>query len=292
MLLSIITINYKKSDFTIDCLTTLYRQFKKELEENKFETIIIDNESNESTRMPIINKINKERLKNVRLLANSKNEGFSRACNIGADKAKGKYLLFLNNDTTINDKGILKMVEYMEENADVSILGGQLIAKDGRKQPSTGKFYTLFNTFLLLLGMQKYGVSDKSPNKTSQVDWVKGALLMIKKDVFDKLSGFDEKIFMYTEDMELCYRARLLGYKTYFFPDVSIFHQDYGSSDRTYAVLNIYKGLLYFYKKHRSPLEYKIVKTMLYSKAVIAIAIGYLTGNNYLKTTFRKALQF
>jgi len=178
----------------------------------------------------------------------------------------------------------------MREHQDVSILGGQLRNFDGSLQASAGKFYTLSKALLLLLGMQRFGLLDRSPKNIEQVDWVKGGLLMIRRDVFNKLGGFDEKIFMYTEDMELCYRANLVGYKTYFYPDVMVLHADQGSSNRTFAIVNIYKNLLYFYKKHKSYSEYFLLKFLLRTKAVSLIALGRLLKKNYLVDTYKKAL--
>lgn len=290
--LSIILLNYNKSQLTLNCLESLYSHYAKEFEKGLFEVIVVDNSSQHEELALLTDKIKLKKYKDLKMIKNNQNQGFSKGCNTGAKKASGKYLLFLNNDTVVEDKGIIGMAEYMETNSYVSILGGQLKKFNGENQPSTGKFYTLFNTFLLLAGMQKFGVTDKNPKIISEVDWVKGALLMMKKDVFDKLGGFDEKIFMYTEDMELCYRAKKAGFKTFFYPDVTIVHEDYGSSDRSFAIVQIYKGLLYFYKKHRSHFEYSLVKMMLYLKAGIAIGVGVVTGDKYLTTTFRKAIEF
>ena len=113
---------------------------------------------------------------------------------------------------------------------------------------------------------------------------------MIRKDVFEQLKGFDEKIFMYTEDMELCYRARLAGKNIYFYPDVLVLHKEHGSTNKTFAIVNIYKNLLYFYKKHRSPFEFQTLKFLMETKAVVFIVLGKLTGNSYLVDTYKKAL--
>ena len=209
---------------------------------------------------------------------------------MGVKQAEGEYLLFLNNDTVVKDAGILKMAKYLGENQNVSILGGQLRNVDGSLQASAGSFYTLFKAIMLLVGMQKFGLLDKSPSQIKRVDWVKGGLLMIRKNVFEKLKGFDEKIFMYTEDMELCYRAKLKGFETYFYPFTYVLHAEHGSTNRTFAIVNIYKNLLYFYKKHRSFLEYLILKTFLIIKAYLLIIIGIVTNNKYLKETYKEAL--
>ncbi|MBI5122416.1 glycosyltransferase family 2 protein [Candidatus Roizmanbacteria bacterium] len=292
MLLSIVTLNYKKAKLTLGCIASLMDKFKKEFQEGELELIVVDNASSDDSVQILQNEVKDKKYKNVSILANQENFGFGKGNNLGADVAKGEYILFLNNDTQVLDKGILDMVNYMDQHKDVSILGGQLRNSDGTLQVSVGKFYTLFNAFLLLLGMQKFGLLDKSPDKITEVDWVKGGLLMIRKDVFRRLGGFDEKIFMYTEDMELCYRARMLSYCVLFYPDVMVIHAEHGSANRSFAIINIYRGLLYFYKKHRSYLEYAILKTLLVIKALVAISIGTITGNSYLSKTYKKALSF
>ncbi len=286
MFLSIITLNFKKPHLTIACLESLQEQFAEEFEKGKIELIIADNASGDDS-IPVLEKEVKK-YKHVKLIANKENAGFAKGCNLGAASAQGEYLLFLNNDTVVKDRGILDMAGYMESHSDVGILGGQLHNTNGTSQHSSGKFYTPFTTILLLLSLQKY--VDKSPMVITRVDWVKGGLFMIKSDVFKELKGFDEHIFMYTEDMELCYRASLAGHKTYFYPDVHVLHDEQGSSNRSFAIVNIYKNLLYFYKKHRSQREYLFLKSLLWTKAVLLIGIGKLTGNKYLVTTYKEAM--
>jgi GT2 family glycosyltransferase len=292
MLLSIIVLNYKKSHLTIECMNSLYKNYKNELEGNVFEIVIVDNGSRDGSVKSLQTEVQNEKFKNVKILENKENSGFSKGANIGAKSAAGELFLFLNNDTIVNDEGIARMAEFMKQNDEISILGGKLSNSDGTEQASVGKFYSIKNVLLLLLGMQRIGLTDRNPKQIQEVDWVKGGLMMVRKSVFEKLNGFDEQIFMYTDDMELCFRARSLGFRTFFYPDVSVVHEDQGSSDRSFAVVNIYKGILYFYKKHKSPAEFAFIKGILLIKALIGIAVGSLTGNKYLTSTFKKAIQF
>lgn len=292
MLLSIITLNYKKPTLTINCIASLYEQFSQEFQADKLEVIIVDNDSRDDSVEKIGEDIKKNHYKNVRLIANNENGGFGKGCNTGAAQAKGDFILFLNNDTLVQDHGILDMAKYMQEHTEVAILGGALQNPDGSHQSSASEFFTPAKVFLLLLGLQKFGAVDQNPKEIAQVDWVKGALFMIRSEVFRKLGGFDEQIFMYTEDMELCYRAKLTGYKTYFYPDVTVVHAEHASSNRSFAVIHIYKGLLYFYKKHRSYPEYSVLRIFLLAKAFVAIAVGVVTRNSYLTNTYRKAIRF
>lgn len=291
MLISIITINYKKKDLTIACLKSLQDQFKKEFSQDQIEIIIVDNASNDGSVESMRDFVKKSNYSNSIILESKENGGFGKGNNLGAKVAKGEFLLFLNNDTTVKDGGILQMAKYLKEHDQISILGGQLRNTDGSVQVSVGSFYSLTKAIILLLGMQRFGAIDKNPAEIKKVEWVKGGLLMIRKEVFKNLSGFDENIFMYTEDMELCYRAKLKGYETFFYPNITVLHAEHGSTSRTFAIVNIYKNLLYFYKKHKSYSEYLILKIVLTIKAVFLIIVGKLTGSSYLLNTYKEALR-
>jgi GT2 family glycosyltransferase len=290
MVLSIVTLNYKKKELTVSCMESLYAQFQQEFMQDKIELIIVDNDSQDDSVDVFNQQITNKGYKNMQVIANDVNSGFGAGCNKGAAAAIGEYILFLNNDTVVRDKGIFEMAHYLATHAEVAILGGQLRNENGSLQVSTGNFYTLGNAFLLLIGGQRLGILDKSPKQIKKVDWVKGALMMIRKEVFKRLGGFDEKIFMYTEDMELCYRASSAGYAVFFYPKVTVLHKDHGSASKTFAIVNIYKNLLYFYQKHRSHNEYVIMKGMLITKAKLLILVGKLTKNANLMDTYQKAL--
>lgn len=289
MKLSIIILNYKKPQLTLACIDSLYKYFSNEFEKDQFELIIVDNHSEDDSLVLLENEKKQKKYANFKLVANNQNAGFSKGCNLGASKARGEYLLFLNNDTLIADKGILDMIKYLESNSAVGVLGGRLQNPDGSAQFSVGKFTTPIEVFFLLLGVQRF-TRPANPKQVTPVDWVKGALFMIRKDIFEKLGGFDENIFMYTEDMELCYRVKKAGYGVAFFPHIRVIHDEHGSANRTFAIVNIYQNLLYFYKKHRSKKEYAFVKKLLRSKAFLLIGVGRMTHNKYLIQTYEKAL--
>lgn len=288
MKLSIISLNFRKPELTLALMESLYMVYKKHFDQKEWEYIVVDNHSEDDS--PKILKKAVEKYVGFSFVQNPENNGFGAGNNLGVMHAKGEYILFLNNDTIVREKGIEEMFSYLQLHPEIAILGGELHNTDGTPQSSSGKFYTLGSLILLLLGMQRFGAIDKNPTGITKVDWVKGALLMIKKSVFEKLGRFDEKIFMYTEDMELCYRANKRGYSSYFFPTDGIFHKDQGSSNRTFAIVNIYKNLLYFYKKHRPFWEYMLVKLLLQTKAILLILYGKLFKKEYFVDTYEKAL--
>ncbi len=291
MQLSIITLNFRKPQLTLNCIDSLYQIYGNEFRDNQFELIVVDNFSQDDSVNQIEKEIKKKKYANCQLVESKLNRGFGAGNNLGVTKANGKVIVFLNNDTLVR-KGLKEMLNFLENHENVKILGGQLKNTDGTLQSSSGRFYNLWNLSLFLFGLQRFGLIDRSPSQIKQVDWVKGALMMVRKDVFISLGGFDEHIFMYLEDMEFCFRAKEKGYKVLFYPDVDIIHQDQGSSSRTFAIVNIYKNILYFYGKHKSSIEYNFAKSLLLSKAYFVILMGMLLQKRELVSRYKKAIKF
>lgn len=287
MQLSIISINFRKPHQAKTCMESLWKQYKQEFENNEFEYIVVDNLSGDDS----VDKLKEEvkKYKNFHVVANDKNGGFGNGNNAGVRHGKGEYILLLNDDTIAEDQGILRMLDYIKTNGDVGAIGGRLINSDGSEQSATGEFYNILTISLFIFGFERMGLVNKNPTTISEVDWVKGALLMMKKSVFEKIGGFDEHIWMYTEDMEICYRVHKAGLKCVYFPDVKVRHTEHGSSNRTFAIVNIYKNLPYFYKKHKSIFEYYYVKFLLKTKAAFLVGVGKVLNNHYLVDTYSQA---
>jgi len=290
MKLSVVTLNYKKKEMTAEYMASLYTMYKQEFEKGIMELIFVDNASQDGSVEFLKNEIKKKNYKNIHLIENAENAGFAKGCNLGASNAKGEFILFLNNDVKIQSRGFLEMTDYMKKNSQAAIMGGRMKNADGLAQLSTWKFYTLGNAILMLLGFERFGMLNASPDTISKVDWVTGGCMMIKKTIFNELGGFDKHFFMYMEDMELCYRAKKSRYSVYYYPDLTIIHVGQGSSNRTFAIVNIYKGLVYFYKKHMPYWQYLIITLLLKTKAIILVLIGRISGNSYFLSTYGKAI--
>ena len=285
--LSIIILSYNTASLTLACLQSLVDHYKKELEEAVFEIIVVDNNSSDNSIETIETAVISS---HVTLIKNPHNDGFAKGINLGAKKAKGTYLLFLNSDTKMQDNGLVDMVSFFEKNPDVGIMGGRLQNPDGTYQSSAGVFYTVPRVALLLAGGERFGQLRFSPDTKTAVDWLSGAMMMVKKSFFEEIGKFDEKIFMYMEDMELCFRVRKMGKQVIFYPACTITHVSHGSSNRGFAIVQIYKGIVYFYEKHQSATALGIVKAMLFVKAYCLFLLGLVIGNAYLRDTYKKAL--
>jgi len=131
-----------------------------------------------------------------------------------------------------------------------------------------------------------------SPSSIQKVEWIMGAFMLLRADVFRQTGGFDERMFMYMEEVEWCYRIAKSGFKIGFYPNAKIVHIGRGSSkgEKRLPIVNIYKGLVYFYCKHRGKLALLCLRLMLRLKAVLLVLLGTLLRNDYLKKTYREAL--
>src|SRR3989344_5463296 len=277
--LSIIILSYNTQGLTLKCLESIMDQYRKELETGFFDVIIFDNASSDNTVDIIKEKI--KNLKNVCIIPNKENLGFSKGNNLAVDKSKSEYVVFLNSDTEVLDQGLVRMVEFLDQNKKVGILGGKLKNPDGTSQKSAGVFYNLPNIFLMLVGLERFGFLRCSPGKVAQVDWVSGACLMIGRDLFNQLNGFNEKLFMYFEDLDICFKAKLKGFTSYFYPLTNILHKERGSSNRAFAIQNIYKGISYFYKEHKPYWQYLILIFLLKLKAAVLILVCVILNKEY-----------
>jgi len=284
--LSIIILSYNTADLTKLTIESIFQSIPSYL---KYEIIVFDNNSTDAS-VPTLKKLENNH-SNLTLIESKENRGFSKGNNKAALHAKGEYLLFLNSDIIVIDNAIDTLLRYYKQNKDAQFVGGKLLNNNNTPQSSTGPFYSLPVIFgALFLKGDYWGLTRRSPHNSMKTDWVSGACLLTKKDLFEKLGGFDEALFMYMEEIDLLYRAKLQGFHTYFCADAKFIHLGSASSQgKTYPILQVYKGFLYFYHKHHSVQAISLLKGMLQLKAEMSIWIGKLTQNRYLLDTYEKA---
>ena len=181
---------------------------------------------------------------------NSSNKGFGSACNLGAKEASGDILCFLNPDTEIISADLEKIFSEFENNK-IGIIGPKLVDEnDNIQEWSAGKEVNLSDVILNNLGLKR---SKRIWESKEEVEcaWVSGACLFIKKELFEKLNGFDEKFFLYFEDIDLCKRARDLGYKVLYFPEFVVKHFGGKSfENKKEQKQHYYSSQDYYFKKH------------------------------------------
>jgi len=286
--ISIIILSWNTKELLQQCLESL-RPLTINHQSSIIEVVVVDNGSTDGS----VEVVEKE-FPTVILVKNKKNLGFGAANNQGMKIAKGEYFLLLNSDTIVKNDAVGKMAEFLEKRPQVGVVGCKLLNPDGTPQPSAGPFPNLGVAAVMLFLEHWFGdlVRATFP-KTKEVDWVMGAAMMVRREVVDKVGFMDEGIFMYMDEVEWCYRIKRAGFKVMFYPGAEIVHLGGGSSKtgRKSPILNIYRGLLYFYKKHYPSWQLPILRTMLKLKARLALILGRLSKNEYLVQTYAEALK-
>jgi len=304
--LSIIIVNWNTQALLKQCLDSItgeyhryhkYHKYHKQGNDLSLEVIIVDNGSNDDS----VDVIQKSKLKyqnqylEFKIILNTENLGFGKANNQGIKVATGDYIMLLNSDTIVKAQAIELLVEYLNTHPATAVVGPKLLNADGTSQANCGHFPNLFVSFIMLF-VEKLALKEVvrySPNTVTTVDWLMGAAVLARREVFDKIGGLDEGIFMYMEEVEWFYRVNRGGYKVEFYPKSEITHLGRGSSKsgRKDPILNIYRGLIHFYKKHYSKTSLILLLTMLKLKALLSYILGIMTNNYYLKDTYAQALK-
>jgi len=211
------------------------------------------------------------------LLQNDANIGFAGANNRGAAVAIGKYLYLLNSDTYLLDDATSILVDYMEDekHADVAICGTDLLDAAGNKQASYGNFPSV-SELLFQFGMDRvfrgYYATHLSQgvvchfNTSQVVDFVSGASMFVRAEIYRQLSGLDEDYFLYFEETDFALRAQRLGWRTILLPEVRVVHLEGGSQSAAKYFIELErftKGKFLLFKKHKSQITVFFVRILL-----------------------------
>jgi GT2 family glycosyltransferase len=179
------------------------------------------------------------------LKRNPENKGFAYACNQGAEPGSAEYLLFLNPDVRLFPDSLTKALLFLQDvqNKRVGILGIQLVDQNGVVQRNVARFPTPGSLFYQMLGLDRllhshfrsHFMTDWDYRDSREVDQVTGAFYLVRRKVFEELKGFDERFFMYFEDLDFANRAKQAGWKSYYLADAQAFHHGGGASDQVKA---------------------------------------------------------
>jgi GT2 family glycosyltransferase len=176
----------------------------------------------------------------VKLVRNKRNVGFGAAHNQLLRGASGRYVLVLNSDTRVERGALRKLVDFMDAHPRVAVAGPKLRYPDGSVQPSRRRFPTAATLFLESTQLQRfwpdnavlrrYYVADRSDDETQDVDWLAGACLCVRRTAIDEVGLFDERFFMYSEELDWCRRFRAAGWNVAYVPSAEVRHLEGGST--------------------------------------------------------------
>ncbi|BDQ04200.1 glycosyltransferase [Ignavibacterium sp.] len=276
--LSIIIVNYNVKEF----LKNLLHSIKKASQNLSTEIIVVDNASDDGSIEML-----REKFPEVKLIANDKNLGFGKANNIGLQLAKGKYILLINPDTLVAEDTFTKLIEFFETHPDAGMVGCKILNPDGSLQLACRRsFPGPWTSFTKVTGLStlfpksklfaKYNLTYLDENQTYEVDAISGSFMMMRKEVYDKVDGFDEQFFMYGEDLDLCFRIQKAGYKIYYVHTTQIIHYKGESTKRSSLdeTKVFYQAMHLFVKKHLS--SSFIVELILRSAIAIRSLFAFL----------------
>jgi hypothetical protein len=246
--LSIIIVNYQSAEYLKKCAASIFDRVKN----INFEVIVVNNSAEEIADMP-----------DFRIINAKENLGFGKGHNLGVKNARGEILWFLNPDTEIITDNIREVLKEFQKVESIGVIGPRLIDEAGEIQTwSAGTYPSIWDLVKNNLGFPASRRIWRSAEK-KEADWVSGTALFIKKYLFQKLGGFDEKFFMYFEDIDLGKRVRKAGYKVIYFPVFKIRHFGGKSfKDNKLQKKYYHASQEYYFEKHFGKLKSSLVKLL------------------------------
>ncbi len=310
--LSVIIISYNTAQITLDCLNSLISEisFSPSLKD-KTEILVVDNASRDQSAVTIENLIHKTNLgQKFALFKSNFNMGFSKANNYAAKNAQGKYLLFLNSDTIVKSGSLDQLLStFQTQTAQINKLGlaaARLLNPDGTQQHQGGDLPSMLSITCQWLGLddlplvgQFFPSLQKKLPKNINSDkndglvlrgWIGGTAMVIERELFQQLGGFDEMIFMYGEDLDLCMRAARLGWRTAIATQAEIIHLGSASSSQIEAKLGEVKSLKYILTKHYSEGFWRSVYPMVVVGCWLRLQLFTILDRPIQAKTYRRLL--
>ncbi|MEO0462987.1 MAG: glycosyltransferase family 2 protein [Pseudomonadota bacterium] len=252
-LVSIMLVNWNTREMTLEALRSVYEQTV----DIAFEVILVDNGSHDGSAEAIAREFPQ-----LVLMAEEENHGFAKATNISVERAQGKYVLLLNTDTLVLDRAIERLVAFAQEKPEARIWGGRTLFEDRSLNPDScfGRI-TPWSAFCYGVGLTSAfrsstlfnpeGYGNWQRDTSRHVDIVQGSFMLIERAFWNELGGFDLDFFMYSEEADLCARARALGARPAMTPAATIVHYG-GRSTKNFPrrMMYIYGGRIGLIQRH------------------------------------------
>jgi GT2 family glycosyltransferase len=275
-ILSIIIVSWNTASFLENCLASIMANPPA----LPFEIWVIDNASTDNSP-----RIVREKFPQVHLVENHKNVGFARANNQAIQRCKGKYVLLLNPDTLVTSGALETLVDFLDTTPEAGAAGARILNPDGSLQiashPKPTLSRELWRLFHLdsLSSYAEYPTSKWETNQAQEVDVLIGACLMLRKDVLDQVGFLDEDYFMYSEEVDLCYRVQRAGWRLFWVPQAEVVHFGGQSTQQvpTEMFLNLYHGKIKFFRKHDGWVAAHIYKLILMIASLSRIVLTPFT---------------
>jgi len=255
MKISIIIVTWNTAKITQKCIQTINKFL------NNPEIIVVDNGSEDNT----VELLLKE--KNLKIIKNDSNLGFSKANNIGLEQATNEYVLFMNSDIELIDNSINDLFEYFKNQNNIGIIGPKFLNPDLTPQASVFPKQSAINAFKEFYLNQKNSYSKYIPNseKPTKVWSISGGCILTHKSFFESIGGWNEKYFFYFEDMDLCRKINQSGKNVVFFPECKIIHRHGASGTKIVDPANQWRRLIPGSKKYHGLINHYLINFIIWS---------------------------
>jgi len=291
--LSIIIVSYNTYELTKQSIDSIFEHTKG----LSFEIVVVDNASTDKS-VKYIRGLSKK--SNVKVYFSKSNRGFAGGNNIGMKMANGRYLLLLNSDTKLTNPIFKEILSFMDSHRDVGIFSPLLKNPDGSPQASGGYFPGLAKVFSWMFFLEDVpflseAIKPFHPRmsyfkKERYLDWVVGAFFLMRREVYEDVGEIDEKYFMYTEEVDYSYRAKMGGWRVFYSPRWSIVHYGGASSNREYPLLQEYKGVKRFFEKYYPKWQYPLLRVFLKLGSLARVVLFGILRPSYV-TIYAKAFK-
>ena len=240
---SVSLVNTNSRELLLACLESL------EGARGDVEIVVLDNASEDGSAAAV-----RERFPDVRVIEQRHRAGFGANHNTVIRATTGRYVFVLNEDTTSEDWGFERMVAHLDANPRVAALGPRLVYPDGRPQTSAWRFPSPTIEALGLVTLGKAGVVQSGGNETRDVDWAMAAALLVRREALDEIGPFDEEFFIYSEETDLARRLRDAGWRTQYFPEVTVVHHEsqFSAGIPERRINEMWRGRHRYWWKHHS----------------------------------------
>jgi len=225
--LSVVIVSWNVKEYLVKCLSSVNNNVKN----LSYEIIVIDNNSSDGTAEMI-----RQEFPEIKLTINRENVGFARANNQAFAQCNGRYILLINPDTYLIDNSINRLIEFLESHKEVGVVGPRLLNPNKSIQYICFDFPSLFSELLNSLNLDNLVRKKLFKSKLAglmergipfEVDWVSGACLILRSQILNEIGDLDEKYFLFSEEMEWCFRIKARGWKVFLMGNVFVIH--YGS---------------------------------------------------------------
>ena len=278
--LSIVIVSWNVRDLLRNCL----RSIDAGRGDLRLEVIVVDAASHDGSPAMV-----GEHFPWVKLIARSDNVGFPRGNNIGLAEALGRYLLLLNPDTEIIGNALTKLLNFLDSQPNVGVVGPQLLNSDGTVQSSRRRFPTLATGLLESTWLESiapraildhYYAADLPDDQTAEVDWLMGACLLIRREIYEAVGGMDEDYFMYSEELDYCRRIKEAGWRVVYLPDAQVVHHAGKSSEQAVAARHVafQRAKLRYFRKFHGRFPAQFLRFVLLSNYLWQLVLEALKG--------------